>query len=245
MGTYPLQDSRGEELWRAHEGYCQEPSVRNWRLVAAPSEGQGILRCDIGSGWVWPADPNKLVFVEYTLQTPAATGCMLDAATSYDITDANLFTTHTSFNLHEVKVGVSTPLIERVFALADLVEFEDGIENEFTKQLQSLVKEWGGPAVVKLAPMIFRPTIRTEIAAQTLLCLGRIDDKDTVSARSRILRRGLLSSSAKVRDAATVGIASMGDRGATADLVAAVERESIPSLRDDMRAVLEYLQTAK
>jgi len=170
---------------------------------------------------------------------------MLDAATSYDITGANLFTSHTSFNLHEVKTGVSTPTIERVFALADLVEFEDGIENEFTKQLKSLVKEWGGSAIVKLAPMIFRPAIRTEIAAQTLLCLGRIDDKGSVSARSRILRRGLLSSSAKVRDAATVGIASMADRGAKADLVAAVERESIPSLRDDMRAVLEYLKTPK
>jgi hypothetical protein len=48
-----------------------------------------------------------------------------------------------------------------------------------------------------------------------------------------------------VRDAAAVGLASMMDVAAKADLGKAIEKETVPSLREDMREVLEFLRTVK
>ncbi len=135
--------------------------------------------------------------------------------------------------------------VARVLDLADQVDFEDGIENEFTKKLRGLVREYGGVALETLARTLFLPEIRTGIVVQSLLCLGRTDDAPSYPGRSWVLQRGLLSTSAKVRDAATVGICSLADVRAIGSLEAAASKESVRSLKEDMREVLSYLRAVK
>jgi hypothetical protein len=135
--------------------------------------------------------------------------------------------------------------IDEALALAVHVEFEDGFENKFTLRVMDLVKKYGNVAVEELARKLFRPELRPHIAAQTLLCLGRMDDRASYSMRSWVIRQGLRSSSAKVRDAAAVAIDSMYDISAQADLAKAIEREPVPTLKEDMQSVLESLRATK
>lgn len=152
------------------------------------------------------------------------------------------FTTVLAEKGDRTQLLVST--IKQVFAIADRVEFEDGNENEFTLGIIDLVQKHGTVAVERIARLLTELKVSNETTAQTLLCLGRIDDPSTLRARSRVAREVLTSPSAIVRDAATIAIDSMADRDATTELRMAIERESVPSLRKDMESVLAYLETA-
>jgi len=135
--------------------------------------------------------------------------------------------------------------VSSLFDTADLVEFEDGFENEFTHRVKQLVKTNGVSAVAEIAAVLFRSQIHSELVAQILLCLGRIEDDATYYARSAVLQCGLSSLSADVRDAAAVGIASMSDLNAIPSLERAVAREIIKDLKVDMqKALLELKRTA-
>jgi hypothetical protein len=135
--------------------------------------------------------------------------------------------------------------IEALLNLGTLLDFEDGLENEFTIQLDSLVKKYGSVAMEELAKTLFLPGVHLDVVTQTLLCLGRIEDETSYLARSWVLQRGLFSSSAKVRDAAAVGISSLADALAKDSLEVAIRKEPVRSLKADMQRVLSYLQTVK
>jgi hypothetical protein len=213
-------------------GFDHVSPARRFNLANVSDAGQSVLSYVSGSFSL--AEPHGLI-LEYSSQTPNATSlvantvaaCVMNAAPSADSSSA----------LASAVVGA--------FGSADFVEFEDGIENEFTTRIIDLVKEHGGVAVEKLASKIFRPGVRPEIVAQTLLCFARIEDEMSFRARSEALRQGLLSPSSNVRDAATVGIIAIGDVSARADLVAAIAREKIRGLREDMQVALSYLPSAK
>jgi hypothetical protein len=185
-------------------------------------------------------EPRGLI-VEYASPLRAATALGINVATGWVVSSAPSATMQPFFPKFDDANGVLASAIERAFSIASRVEFEDGIENGFSMQLISLVKEWGVLAVDKITSKLLQRGVRSDIVAQTLLCFGRIEDVATRSARSRVVRQGLLSSSAKVRDAATVAIGSMLDVGAKADISAAIRRESVPSLKEDMQEVLSYL----
>lgn len=134
--------------------------------------------------------------------------------------------------------------ISQAFESAKFVEFEDGKENEFTLDIMRLVKQYGPTAVERISRALKTSSNSNETFAQTLLCFGRMDDPTTQVARGRAVRWGLKSSSAIVRDAATIAIESMFDRDAQAELRSAIKRETVPSLKQDMESALEYLETA-
>lgn len=138
--------------------------------------------------------------------------------------------------------GELDSLLNQAFDSARFVEFENGKENEFTIEIIKLVKKHGATAVEKIGRALTGRSVPYETVAQTLLCLGGIDDLATGLARSRVVRHGLKSSSAIVRDAATIAIDSMSDKGAKAELRSAIGQETVPSLKQDMQAVLEYLE---
>jgi hypothetical protein len=133
---------------------------------------------------------------------------------------------------------------ESLFTSAYLVDFEDGFENTFTRRLIQFVAINGVPAVEEIARLLFASRIHSETAAHTLLCLARIEDRTTYYARSVVLQRGLSSSSADVRDAASVGIASMNDPNAIPSLERAAARETIQDLKLDMEKVISELKRA-
>lgn len=242
VGGWAPPTRLADEAWAVPEGYGLAMSGQYVNLAGAPFMGQGVLGCGMVSGSIMPAAAQELVF-EYTLQVPTATGFGVNATTAY--VNATLPTIEPPLVGDQEVTAALTSAIDRAFASGEFLEFEDGVENEFTSQLMSMVKVWGGLGVRELATFMFRPGVRADIVAQALLCLGRIDDEDSYTTRARTLRRGLLAESAKVRDAAAVGIASISDLGASADLAKAIERETIPSLKEDMRAVLASLKNMK
>ena len=121
--------------------------------------------------------------------------------------------------------------------------FEDGVESNFVKGLSSLVKGGGTPSLATILKVIERENHNEEIAAETLLWLGRLDDSSTHQARLNLLERSLEHTSPRVRDAAATALASMDDPKSLHALKQAVERERNLDLREDMRQVMAELES--
>lgn len=128
--------------------------------------------------------------------------------------------------------------------LADAREeaFEDGMESQFSKSLISYIKRYGNAAVQVLTEYVLSKHVNAEIASEILRWIGHIEDVSTIESRLWLLGRSLLSPSSRVRDAATLGIAFLNDPQAIPLLEAAIERERIQELREDMEQILEDLR---
>jgi hypothetical protein len=225
-----------QTFWGTGEMPSSYPAaqVQLFNLVAVPCVDQGVLSYTPSSFSL--AEPNRLI-LEYASPTLDVTDPV-----SSQICLAN--TELTGAPYQDLPHGLLSA-IAGALDLAEFVEFEDGMENEFTTRIIDLVKEYGGLAVEKLTSMLFRSGVRPETVAQTLLCFARVDNEVSAQARSRALRRGLRSSSAIVRDAATVGIVATQDVSAEFDLAAAIAREKIRGLREDMQVALSSLRSGE
>lgn len=134
--------------------------------------------------------------------------------------------------------------IEALFAAAKEQDFEDGMESEFSKGLGSLIKKYGDDAMEGLAYFIVYEKVNAEVASEALRWLGRIDHPTSYHFRLWLLERSLLCSSARVRDGAALGLASLDDPHAISYLKQAIQREGCSELREDMEQVLTQLESA-
>jgi hypothetical protein len=236
-------DLRVLHVWSGTTGTIGGSADLYLNMIEAPVLASGFFDYNMVPGPSRPIEPNGFFLVEYTLKASTATGFVPNTAASL-VTDLITSDSAPSHDSPEDASGVFASAIEKAFSSAELIEFDDGIENRFTTELITVVKKWGSQVVPRIGATIFGSEISPEVAAQTLLCLGRIDDKDSFLSRSRTLRRGLCSPSAIVRDAAATGIGSLRDAEAMTDLAGAIRRESVPSVKEGMQAVLDYLKMA-
>jgi len=123
--------------------------------------------------------------------------------------------------------------------------FEDGVESDFSRNLIDFITIYGHSAMETIIPIILSDRISTEIASEAFRVLGRLNHKATYRDRLWLLERGLYSTSARVRDGATLGLAFLNDSLAIPPLKSAIEREAIPELRQDMEQVLTQLEGNK
>jgi hypothetical protein len=121
-------------------------------------------------------------------------------------------------------------------------DFEDGMESEFSKHLVSLVQKYGSATVELLIFLIACEYMNAEVAAKTLRCLGRTDHPETYRERLWLLERSLKCSSATVRDAGVLGLASLDDPHAIPYLKRAIKKEKNLELRQHMERVLAQLE---
>lgn len=128
-----------------------------------------------------------------------------------------------------------------IFADAEEQVFEDGIESDFSRELLALISLYGRVAIDPIVRLIISESANKEIAAEALRAIGRIRQSSTHRDRLWLLEHGLYSSSARVRDGATLGLAYLDDPVAVIPLKLAIEREQIPELREDMQQVLDQL----
>jgi hypothetical protein len=119
----------------------------------------------------------------------------------------------------------------------------DSTDN-FAKQVQLLIKEFGDSAVIALAPYVLKPT-SSEIGAEILRSLANIGDQETYSSRRWVILTALQSQSAWIRDAATLAVAALEDPMARPYLETAIAKEKNEDLRRNMIPVLEYLQSLR
>jgi HEAT repeat protein len=131
---------------------------------------------------------------------------------------------------------------QRLFSLAMEEEFEYGIESEFAKGINRLIRENGDDAIRALASFIQYEDVNNEVASEAVRALGRITDPSTYPMRLWLLSHCLFNESPEIRDAASLGLASLDDPQASPYLKIAIEGEKDEGLRENLRLVLEQLE---
>lgn len=129
-----------------------------------------------------------------------------------------------------------------LFAAGTEEVFEDGMESEFSKALRVLVRVYGEVALEVLARHIIGGGSNEEVGAEALRWLGHMQHPPTYYPRLWLLERSLFCESARVRDGALLGLASLNDPVAIPYLKKAIVREKVEELREDMEQVLDQLQ---
>jgi len=120
-------------------------------------------------------------------------------------------------------------------------DFEDGMESEFSLELESLVKAYGPNSKPILTRLLEDASVSPYVWAEGLRCLGRLADAASHETRLWVLEKGLTSAIPIVRDGAALGLASMDDPSAIPYLQQAINSERIGELRKDMEQVLSQL----
>lgn len=230
--------------WKSERGFGQIEIGKSHSNYYVQAYGGGRIEAEGNYVEVIPHVSHMGVVLDALLFPTSATLCIGSPNASGQIVNCLAFTDCASAagTRGTAGDGLLAPAVREVLHLANAVEFEDGMENEFTLRIMSLVREKGAKIVKEILRQFSSDGISSEIFGQTLLCFGRIEDPSTYTARSNAARTGLRSPSAIVRDAAVVTIESLQDLGARAELRAAIAREQVPSLKEDMELVLAYLE---
>jgi hypothetical protein len=137
------------------------------------------------------------------------------------------------------------PIYDRVvslFSSAQLESFEPGIESNFSKNLTWLIQENWSETIDALASIIEHSQVSDEIGSEALRLLGRVNHFASYGMRFWLLRHFLFSNSPEIRDAASLGLASLDDPDAISDLKTAIDREGVADLRQDLEQVLTQLE---
>lgn len=130
---------------------------------------------------------------------------------------------------------------DAVFRRATEERFEDGMESEFSQELESLVRSYGLSSKGILSLLLADESVSPRVWGEAMRSLGRMDDPTSREARLWILENGLIARSAVIRDGAVLGLASMNDSNAIPYLEKAVRSEKLSGLRADMQEVLVQL----
>ena len=119
--------------------------------------------------------------------------------------------------------------------------FEDGVLNCLSNGIPDFLLRFGPDGIEAIERLWDGNRLDAETLAETLLWLGRVRSPATLGGRLGLLVKGLREASPRVRDAAGLGLASLGDRRSVPYLRQAREHESIPELRASLEELLQEL----
>ena len=131
--------------------------------------------------------------------------------------------------------------IENAFVAASEEVFEGGFDSNFSLTLVALVHTYGRVAIEALDQAI-RFERNFEVKAEAIQQIGSIEDWRTHHLRLAILLHQLESEDARIRDAASIGVADMDDPSAIQAVREALDRETSTSLRRNLGLVLGQLE---
>lgn len=120
-------------------------------------------------------------------------------------------------NLMESKV---IPLFTQCIAEAIDEVFMDGMDSTLSLRVTSLVIKYDNAAVSALDHLLSADKVNAEISGEILRTLGSLDNGKSYFSRLRLLADQLKSSDPRIRDAASLGLASLD------------EPMSLPALRE-------------
>ena len=129
-----------------------------------------------------------------------------------------------------------------LFNVAKEEVLEDGIESGFSNGLIDLVMKYDQAAIDGITTLILDRSCNEELASEALRWLSRMEHSLTYDRRLWLFERCLASRSARIRDAASVALASLDDAHAITYLEEAISREQYDELRDDMTQILVQLK---
>ena len=152
-----------------------------------------------------------------------------------------LTSTATDTNTYSMTSREAQKKFEQAFRSARHVDFEDGIENEFSAELTRLVRRYGAVSKESIARLLGDTAISRDVVSEALRVLGRMEDSSSHQARLWLLERGLSSPSPVVRDGAIIGLAFLDDRSAGPYLSEALKSETVEPLKRDIAKILHQL----
>ena len=132
--------------------------------------------------------------------------------------------------------------LQEVFALAAGEHFEDGMDTEFSHELQRFIKAQGLEAIATLRRAMERYLFRETYLAEALLWIGELDDNETSEARRNLLEGACGSDSVSIRDAAISGISYLGATKSKERLEGMLQVEPVDGVRANIEAVLAYIR---
>ncbi|MGA2443012.1 MAG: HEAT repeat domain-containing protein [Tepidisphaeraceae bacterium] len=135
--------------------------------------------------------------------------------------------------------------IDLIFSRGKEERFEDGMESEFTRSLAAAIEKYSFLALLQIAKLVSNATSNPEVIGEALRLLGRLQDSSTHDFRLGVLESALSSSHPSIRDAASLGLASMDDPRSIEHLVKAVSLEPIAELKADMQSVVDQLRSTR
>ena len=133
--------------------------------------------------------------------------------------------------------------VKRLFSMAENIEFEVGMDNQFSEDLERAIEAIGAPILVEIKGIILNEESSLTVAAETMRYIGNIESPAYRAERRELLETCLLNSRfAWVRDGAGLGLASLDDPQSIPALEIAIAKESNQELKEDLLQVLEQLE---
>jgi hypothetical protein len=132
--------------------------------------------------------------------------------------------------------------IQKLFSSARYQVFEDGVESEFSRGLIDIIRRNGAAALKAISDLLAQRKCNAEVGSEALRWIGLMGDDDYYIQRRQLLIANLSSPSARIRDAATLGLSFLGDPLTIEYLQNAIKIEKNAELKVDMIAVLEDLE---
>lgn len=131
--------------------------------------------------------------------------------------------------------------IGAIFRDADAEIFHDGMDSDFSRRLRDAIARHGDAAITALEACLLAPGSNIEASEEALRLLGDIEDTRTHGARLALLLRALESPDPRLRDAASIGLATLDDPAAIDGLRRAIEAERSGWLRTNLDLTLSQL----
>jgi hypothetical protein len=120
--------------------------------------------------------------------------------------------------------------------------FESGIESSLAAGLTKLLADEGESALTEFRQLLFQPATIPDLAAEAIKAIARIERGISREQSRELLESGLMHLSALVRDAAVLGLATLGDAKSVPALTVALQHEPVPELREDLKQLLSELR---
>ncbi|MDO8475727.1 MAG: HEAT repeat domain-containing protein [Candidatus Rokubacteria bacterium] len=120
-------------------------------------------------------------------------------------------------------------------------DIHDGMTLPLGIKLAACVKDFGEVGLGKLALFAAATAVDPEVLSHAFRWIGRLEDRESLHGRLRLLIRVLDAPSATVRDGAALGLVELGSPLAARALEEAASNEANESLREDLKQAANYL----
>ena len=133
--------------------------------------------------------------------------------------------------------------LDRLCLAAHDEEFEVGIESRFSRELQRLCAYRPTTVLQSLKVRLIHGSTNPEVLSEILQWASHQEADVIRSLVIELLSAGLDHTSSLVRDAAATALAYLDERAAISHLRKALERETVPELREDLEDLIRSLES--
>ena len=133
--------------------------------------------------------------------------------------------------------------LDQLLQVASEEEFEVGMESEFARNLSDLLASSPLELIRLLRIRLGETRVPVEVLAEAMQWLGEQEQKPIREHVVSLLMFGLDHPSSLVRDAGALALGRLEGSNALVHLERAITKETVPELREDMRGLVDSLQS--